>query len=124
MLLLALWLPVTQHCNLVATGLLTDHSTHYCTGDCTPTPATDSCGADHCQSVEDSTYRPSVDTLKVDAPVFALLTCWCCLHAISPATIAIPLLTPAGTSPPPELAPSWLFMTRAAPSPRAPSVLV
>lgn len=90
---------------------------------CPPVHEQTACDADNCQSVEDSAYKPGVTKLKTVAPILMAVTCLCCLQDIAPRTIIVPVISPAQTDAPLELAPSWQFITRAAPSPRAPGFL-
>lgn len=121
LLLLALWLPVTQHCGLEAAGVLGSEAECHISGDCEADHAKAPCDADNCQSVEDGAYKPSFSPRLVTGP--SVLACLCCLRVISPETIVVPLVSPARTNPPPELTPSWQFIARAAPSPRAPTAV-
>jgi len=123
LLLLALWLPATQHCGLEAAELWDAPR------DCHAVPCEaghdqSTCEMDSCQFVEDSAYRSTFDGLKLSAPILNQLTCWCCLHEITPTTIVVPLISPAQTNAPPELAPTWQFIARATGSPRAPTARV
>jgi hypothetical protein len=121
LLLLALWLPVTQHCDLQAAGVLASPSDCHEAADCPPEHQQKSCESDNCQTVESSALQNSFTKLKLTAPT--ALVCLCCLHDITPATISVRLISPAQTDVPPELAPTWQFTTRAAPAPRAPGYL-
>lgn len=121
LLLLALWLPATQHCGLEAAGWLDVNADCHAQADCRDGHDKAACDADNCQSVESGAYKSQPHLLKVPAPV--VLACRCCLHVISPETIVVPLVSPARTNPPPELAPSWRFIARAAPAPRAPTLV-
>jgi hypothetical protein len=117
LLLLALWLPATQHCGLEAAGLLkTDCHTNAATS---PDHKQSPCDTDNCQSIESGAYTSHFLNVQIAPPVaFASLLdlpLMPRLHAIQ-----VPLLAAPRTSPPPELAPAWRFIARAAPSPRAP----
>jgi hypothetical protein len=119
LLLLALWLPVTMHCDLEAAGVaaLSHEQQH-----------SSSCGAmctcHGCAAVEDGAYRLSDNLLKV----MPLSCCDCsnCLACL--ALIEIPEVEPVlvrGGEPEPEaLQPSWHFVRRAAMSPRAPNARI
>lgn len=122
-LLLAIWLPVTQHCGLEAAGLLVTAIDCHDTSDCASDHDQTTCGTDGCQIVEDGSYKSNLDTLTLLPPVLSALTCLCCLHDITPETIIVSLISPARSDAPPELAPTWQFTSRAAPSPRAPGYL-
>lgn len=121
LLLLALWLPATQHCGLEAAGMISSAVDCHEANDCQTPHEKSNCDADNCQAVENAAYKNSLTVLKIDTP--AVLTCLCCLHEITPETIWVPLISPERTTTPPELAPSWHFIARAAPSPRAPTTV-
>ncbi len=116
LLLLALWLPATQHCELVAAGLAPVAVT--CQDDHAPAGVP----ADNCGLIEHDAYRSPTLTLAVPAP--ALLTCLFCLVEITPETTLVPLISPDRSDSPPELANTWQFAHRAAPPSRAPASLV
>jgi len=122
LLLLALWLPATQHCGLEAAGIVGSAIDCHDAGSCDPETEQTACDLDNCQTIEDATYKAKQIYVQLAAPVE--LACLCCLDVISPKTIIVSLLSPARSDAPPELAPSWQFATRAAPAPRAPSILV
>lgn len=124
LLLLTLWLPATLHCELESAHLLAPHV------DC---HHTDTCGSEHQEplchgeshgAIEDSAYKSGVDTVKVSAPTLTALACLCCLTEITPETIIVRMISPARSDVPPELAPTWQFISRAAPIARAPGYLV
>lgn len=121
LLLLALWLPATQHCGLEATGWLGNEAECHTDGGCQADHAKAPCDADNCQSVEDGAYKSPASPRLVLGP--SVLSCLCCLRVISPETIVVPLVSPARTNPPPELTPSWQFIARAALPARAPTAV-
>lgn len=108
--LLALWLPATLHCSLEQAGLLGEKD-----------GCVDRCATDNCGVLETGLLKLTTDTVKVPAP--SVLTCLCCLREITPETIIVPLVSPERTNSPPELAGTWQFAVRAAPPPRAPSLV-
>lgn len=114
--LLALaWVPVTQHCELEAVGLIAEQ--------CASTGHVDghSCGGDSCSEVEKGAYKPASADLKVPSPL--LLACACAVCAAM--AVVIPpveeLPSPTAVEPPGELRSTWQFVQRAAPLSRAPS---
>lgn len=121
LLLLALWLPATQHCDLEAAGLLAGHDECHSGQDCAGGHQDDPCAADVCALVEDAAYKSTFAAITVAAPT--ALTCLCCLHEITPATVLISLVSPERTDAPPELAPTWCFVTRTALPARAPDLV-
>jgi len=118
LLLLALWLPATQHCDLEAAGLLAGHNECHTGQDCSGGHQDDPCAADVCALVEDAAYKSTFAAITIAAP--AVLTCLCCLHDITPETILTPLVSPERTDAPPGLASTWRFHTRTALPARAP----
>lgn len=128
LLLAALWLPATLHCDLQAAELFAAHADACCAGE-----AGDGCEAGHgdeapcandsCEVVEDGAYRPSHDTLCVAAPELSILTdlaeLWC---ALAVETTAVRVARPAES--PPEIGRAWQFVQRAAQPPRAPALRV
>jgi len=120
-LLLALWLPATQHCGLEAAGLFSHAMECHEADDCPTPPLQSHCDTDNCQPIEDTAYKTSSTTIEIAAPL--ALTCLCCLHEITPETIVVPLISPERTNTPPELVPTWRFVARAAGEPRAPSTV-
>lgn len=120
LLMLALWLPATQHCGLEAAGLFGPAVECHNDADCASPHEQSHCDADNCQPIENSAYKSSLNLLQIAAP--EAFTCLFCLHVISPETIVLALVSPERTDAPPELAPSWRFLARAVASPRAPSL--
>ncbi|MCC6414732.1 MAG: hypothetical protein IT582_02335 [Opitutaceae bacterium] len=120
-LLLALWLPATQHCGLEAAGLFGDAMECHEPDGCATPHEESHCDTDNCQPIENTAYKSSLNAIHVAAPL--ALTCLCCLHEITPETIVVPLVSPERANPPPELAPTWQFVARAALSPRAPTTV-
>lgn len=119
LLLLALWLPATQHCGLEAAGLIDGASECHDPTACDAPHNQSHCDLDNCQPVENSAYNPAGNTILITAPL--ALFCLSDLPVITPETGVILSLAPERTNPPPELAPTWQFVARAALSPRAPS---
>jgi len=120
LLLLALWLPATQHCDLEAAGLIGNPADCHESIDCTNLHEKSHCDTDNCQPVENTAYKASLKVIQIAAPV--ALSCLCCLNEISAKTILIPLVSPERSTTPLELVPTWQFSVRAAPPARAPSL--
>ena len=122
LLLLGLWLPALLHCRLEAAGILFGESCCETTHSSEEAP-TESCADDACDVAEGEFTSLSAALHSASAPVLFL----CLLQAaiISPALALAP---PLGTgvreadAAPPEIARSWAFDSRAALSPRAPSL--
>ena len=115
LLLLALWLPTTLHCELETSGLFETLTECVAAGD-------DCCDDTNCVSLEDALYKESAQGLKVSAP--DATSCTVCLAvAVTPNSFfADPVLSAARQEPPPELGVAWQFLTRAAPPARAPAL--
>lgn len=118
LLLLALWLPTTLHCELEGADvpfLTHDHDEH--------APACHDNGPDAvCHAFEDAAFTASAPLLKVPLPGDSLSVVLAALVRAC-ADTAEPSLFPGRQPPPPELTVGWHFVRRAAPSPRAPSVI-
>jgi hypothetical protein len=122
-LLMALWLPALLHCRLEAAGLAFGAE---CCDDAHGSPAADSepCADDSCDVAEGDFTKPTSSSLAAPAPI--LCTC-----LIFPAIISSPIaLSPPpvtgvaeSAAAPPEIARSWVFVSRAALPPRAPSLV-
>jgi hypothetical protein len=115
LLLLAVWVPTTVHCNLEAAF---DWATESCCGehaDEAPAPV------EHC-GVEDGGYRIADSVVAVSAP--ALWVCWCfeVVRAQPPPAIGAASVTEHSESPP-ELIRTWQFIVRTALPVRAPSTV-
>jgi hypothetical protein len=119
-LLLAVWLPATNHCTLDASGVIEalacDHdeaATENCDHDCT---------ADVCERIETASFGKDVKTLKVLPPPLALAAL---ILAIAPAATG-PEPSSATWEDSPEvrlLQRTWVFAQRAAVPARAPDAV-
>lgn len=115
--LLALWMPATQHC---AFGAVAAWESDLCEAVCNH----DTGGAheDACTVVESGDYTLSATLAHVPAPSLTALACLACLHArlLFEAT---PLAPPAWTKDDPAgWVPQWAFAARAAMPARAPNL--
>ncbi len=115
---LAVWLPATLHCALEAAGF---EGVFSC-ADGHETGAHDESPRDACDVVEGAAFKPAANTAALTPPV----PCACLPCFVAPLS-AIDLTPPAtGVSEfvaaPPEVARTWHFVARAAPSPRAPAL--
>jgi hypothetical protein len=120
LLLLALWLPATLHCDLEAAGL------HHLWG-CHDEAASET-GHNHSSDhefhpVEDGAFNPATPFLRAAPPLtLSLGTVMADVFGTAarpPAAIEYPRIRP-----PPGLSAAWQFIERAAPTARAPSVHV
>lgn len=116
-LLLALWLPATQHCALEAVGALATTCADHCT-------TGESTGKDACGSLEDGSYKPSTVTSKVTAPSLFACACFLSLHLELCATDESQALPGEAFGQAKAWISSWQFVRRAAPLPGAPSLLL
>jgi hypothetical protein len=120
--LLALWLPITQHCGLEAAGLIAQEPAHAPAAKCCEKD-TDPCTHDGCQVIEGHLLKHSNDVVKVQMPTLAACTCFLCLQLLTPGLDAEPALTVVESDRPQHWIPVWQFVRRAAPLSRAPSLL-
>lgn len=118
---LALWLGATGHCNLEAAGILTSRAESHSPGNGCCAGSADSCTVDGCQVVENGAYQNSSDGATLETPAFS---CLCLIYfnvALRPAVVAAESSWGTDFERPLDWVPSWQFVHRAAPSPRAPS---
>lgn len=118
--LLALWLPATQHCGLEAAGLIAANAPHGVHAGCSETNC-DHCNHDGCNVVESGLVKSSNEALKVPTPSLAACTCFLCLQFLPPVLAIEPSLAVSGSASPEHWVPVWQFVRRAAPLSRAPS---
>ncbi len=115
--LLALWMPATQHCLF---GAVTGWAAEACGVACDH----DVVGAhdDGCTLVESGDYTPAVALAHVPAPNLTALACLACLHARL-LLEAHPLAPPAwAKTDPADWVPAWPFAARTALPARAPDL--
>ena len=128
LVLVALWLPVTLHCDLDAAGLLTAHDTSHANSDCcASTQAADQaspCADDSCELVENGLYQSTGSLLQVTAPSLTASTWFLCLQLAALPRPIEPVTPVVAVKQPPGWVPTWHFARRAAPLSRAPSSLV
>ena len=119
LLLLALWLPATCHCQLeVVTGL---QFLKCCTHQHTAPHQDADCDSDGCAVIESGGYMLEANPSPTGPPLLDLV-----VEALDRlAEENLPTPPPALTAPfaPPELPKIWQFSCRAALPPRAPSFL-
>jgi hypothetical protein len=124
-LLVALWLPTTQHCMLAAADLLALEAVHAENAKCCAEPD-QGCTAAMCTLLESGSYKPGITSVTAPIPSFTACACLLCLHAEELLIEADAVADTARVSfdRPPDCSPTWQFVQRAALSPRAPSVAV
>ena len=120
--LLAFWLVATQHCGLESVGLFAAHHEEGEGAGCCS--SSEGCATDGCATVEDGLYR-----LANSAPVIAAPPLGGWLWSVT-WSVNVPLrelrADVAFRCPferPLDWLPTWQFVRRAAPSPRAPSLV-
>ncbi len=117
-LVLALWLPATDHCRLEA--LPGFHFLASCCSEDTGSEPAHSCESDFCGEIETGCYK-AADTSSPVLPVPAVVALF--------TTTTVPALAPEGSrcahaiagEPPLDLPEGWRFLQRAAPAIRAPA---
>ncbi len=114
LLLLAAWLPATQHCGLEAAGWLPE--TDVCHQD---QHADQAHSSENCSLIEEGAYQSFSFGLKVAEPA---APCACLLQLTFLSEVRLPLFEAPAVYPPPDLPVCWRFLTRAAPPARAPSL--
>jgi hypothetical protein len=115
--LLALWMPATQHC---AFGAVTAWESSLCETVCNHDA--EGTHEDACTVVESGDYTLSITLAHLPAPQLTTLACLACIHArlLSQAT---PLAPPAWSKDDPAgWVPKWAFVARAALPARAPTL--
>ncbi len=116
--LLALWLPATQHCSLDASGLLAHD---ILSSECGETAS--SCADDSCDMAEGNLVRTSVCTAKSFAPDLTVCLCVLCSHLSLTELAEAPALAVSASEWPVDWLPSWQFLRRTALPARAPDCL-
>ncbi len=118
--LLALWGPATQHCNLDAAGIIDTHGEHT---DSACLEGENPCSHDGCHVVERITYKPATNLLNISAPNFLVCSCFLCLQLVQRDLRLEPVTPVVAVEKPQAWVPTWHFVRRAAPLSRAPSTL-
>jgi hypothetical protein len=117
-LLLALWLPATNHCELTAADLVGQAEGGHCS-----MPCDTNCEPDLCSIIEGDAYSMAAIELRILPPSVSLETCLLLLFATPEVDVRPPV--PFVCAPPEleSLHRTWSFVRRAAPLARAPSLL-
>jgi hypothetical protein len=119
LLLLAAWLPAVMHCDLEAAGVA------FATECCERSGSVDGnhCAPGRCEVAESDFTLPSDSELSAPAPTLcACLLCCLSLPELPAHVESAPNGLDESTAAPPELNARWVFVARAALSPRAPSL--
>ncbi len=124
LLLLALWLPATLHCDLEAAGIehiFGGHDHASASHDHAPAPS-EHASDDIQHSTDGLSYRLDSLALKMPLPAFAFLYAVAAIPLLAPSDPPANFIAETGTAPP-EVARTWHFVTRAALPSRAPSLV-
>ena len=119
--LLALWLPATQYCTLVAAGVFADETQASAADDCCNT--NDRCSRDACNLLENGVIKPANEMAKVLAPDLSACLCFICLRFVQPGVADESALMVSAPEHPLDWESTWHFVRRAAPLARAPSLV-
>lgn len=118
LLLVTVWLPALLHCRLEAAGLKLE------SGCCEQksAPKQDACADDSCDVAEGVFNTPASATFALSAPVqFRTLDSFDFDAIIPPEDLGLREEQRPRADVPPSIARTWIFSSRAALSPRAPS---
>lgn len=117
LLLIAVWLPATQHCALEAVGLVAKTCSDNCvTGESSP--------SDGCGTVEDGAYKSSLGLVKVPVPAVLAHVGYLCAFLAQPEPRGVTIISPRESfDRPRDWVSTWQFVRRAAPPSRAPTLL-
>jgi hypothetical protein len=118
LLLVALWFPITAHCQLESMGVLP--ALVHCAGDCSADDESSQADSDACGVLESASYR--IDETRLGLPVIDASVFFHGRVADFVLPAEAPFATPAPAPSPPILAANWRFLCRAALPPRAPSL--
>lgn len=119
LLLVTLWLPATQHCELVAAGLL--QSTVAQDGTKCDCPPGSPCSKDNCQNLDLNLSSPVSENFIIVVPQATLCSCPICERCLDLNPIAESAASPKFFVEPSAQARPWQFQRRAAPAPRSPT---
>jgi len=117
-LLLALWLPATLHCDLEAAELWVEHDDHADVACC---QAGLGCTHDGCDTLEGSAVKSSNSFTRAPLPVPFVCCCLICLPPAEPASLVADVPMQYRVAPELDWVPIVHFARRAAPLSRAPS---
>ena len=83
--LLALWLPATQYCTLMAAGVFADETQASAPEHCCNT--NDRCSRDACDLFENGVTKPVSEASKVLAPELSACLCFICFRFAQPGAV-------------------------------------
>lgn len=119
--LLALWLPATQYCTLIAAGILTEEMSPSASERCCEKD--DQCSRDACNLFESGMIKSGSEGSKVSAPDLCACLCFICLQFVQPGVVDESTLMVSAPEHPLDWESTWQFVRRAAPLARAPSLI-
>ena len=118
-MLLALWLPAMQHCNLEAAGLFAAEAGQRETTACCDTA--ERCLHDGCDLAENGLTKTASASFKLRAPDLSTCVCILCMQLTLPASLDESASRQSSESHPSDWLPTWQFVRRAALPARAPN---
>lgn len=120
-LLLAIWLPATQHCDLEAAGVgVLTHGEQHASAACA-----DVCTDDACHAIESVSYvKTATADLRVLPPLETLCSCLLCLLTPPALSEREPMLCAVDAPELQALHRTWHFVRRTALPARAPNPVV
>lgn len=119
--LLALWLPATQYCTLVAAGVFADEAQASAPEQCCNT--NDWCSRGACDLFENGVTNPVSAASKVLAPDLSACLCFICLRYAQSDSVDESTLMVSAFEHSRDWESRWQFVRRAASLARAPSVV-
>jgi hypothetical protein len=118
LLLVALWLPATLHCDLETASLWFDHGEHDDAVCCTPSMG---CTHDGCETLEGGALKPADAFMRAPQPVPFLCFGLICQIPSLPVALMTPVVVHTGDGEALNWMPDRHFARRTAPVSRAPS---
>lgn len=121
LILIGLWVPLTQHCGLQAAGFIPTEISHTDSVECCTDGS--SCHHDTCKVVESGVIKLANEAIKAPSPEMIVLLCIACqLPTLADLQGEVRALE-NGDERPLDWTAQWQFVRRAAPLSRAPSVI-
>ncbi|MBK8857490.1 MAG: hypothetical protein IPN11_07305 [Opitutaceae bacterium] len=121
LLLLALWLPATLHCDLEAAELWVEHAEDHAAVSDSCCQAGLGCTQDGCDTLEGSAVKSSGTFARAPLPAPFVCCCLICLPPAEPASLLAAVPIQYRLAPELDWVPIVHFARRAAPLSRAPS---
>ena len=121
LLMLALWLPATLHCDLEAAELWVEHAEDHAAVSDSCCQAGLGCTQDGCDTLEGSAVKSSNTFARAPLPAPFVCCCLICLPPAEPASLVAAVPIQYRVAPELDWVPIVHFARRAAPLSRAPS---